>query len=198
MEVSFRREPCPTPRRWKAHALLGAVSLEGLVRAPAGGVCARSSKSGRVHSGAWLPAPFRHRGAARTRIAAPGAGTEAARSQLAGRRSLTFFRRRSLASRVRVARDGTRSSSRGSATSQARRNHWRAGRDSNPRPSGSKPESAPRNDAGLRLVALHRPAQSGTAPETATAPPRHPSGRCHTRQAHSSHRVVGPSATPTW
>ena len=39
---------------------------------------------------------------------------------------------------------------------------WRAGRDSNPRPSGSKYELAPRSDARLRTLALQGHARSGT------------------------------------
>ena len=53
------------------------------------------------HSGEWLPAPFRRRGAARTRIEAAGVHT----SRVDGRSR--FLSRRSLAFRVRVARDGT-------------------------------------------------------------------------------------------
>jgi len=47
-------------------------------------------------------------------------------------------------------------------SSPTQRNHWRAGRESNQRPSGSKDERAPRSDAGLRVVAWQGPALSGT------------------------------------
>ena len=45
------------------------------------------------------------------------------------------------------------------------RNLWRAGRDSNPRPSGSKYHGRVRSDAGLRVqpcTGLHRAAQDCT------------------------------------
>ena len=39
---------------------------------------------------------------------------------------------------------------------------WRAGRDSNPRPSGSKTDPSTRSDAGLRWAAMHIAAQGGS------------------------------------
>ncbi len=59
------------------------------------------------------------------------------------------------------------------------RNQWRAGRDSNPRPSGSKKNPNPRKINDLRSSDRHMAAQSGISrhpgrhSRTETAPRRH-------------------------